>query len=108
MGGNAFDVMVDEADHSKANAVVQRFFMSSQSQFDEPSGSKNYFRRVIVFSFIGIILLPLVFNWIATLNYISLRKQGPSVGRLVTATVILISCWLIALAEISLFLQKAS
>jgi len=62
----------------------------------QDSGEPNYYKRVIVHTIFGLCLLPVVFNWTATLNYLKLRKQADvsSVKKWV-ALLILVTGWVL-------------
>lgn len=63
----------------------------------------NYFKRVILFSIMGILILPLVFNFVATMNYLKLNKESSSFFLKSLALAFVLITWGIAIFEVFFF-----
>jgi hypothetical protein len=70
---------------------------------DEDKPVTNYFKRVILFSIMGNLILPLVFNFVATMNYLKLNKESSSFFLKTFALVFVLVSWVIAIYEVYFF-----
>ena len=104
VGGSndAAEIYVAEADFQSAQEILKDYLARNAAvQSDtEPGVEKNYFNRVVIFSLLGIIILPIIFNFAALANYIRLKKQSKPNGSKKIALLILVLGWLIGAAEI--------
>ncbi len=99
---NATNIFVDESDFVQAQSILEKF-KSVQSRLDSSPEliEKNYFKRVIVFSALGLVSLPIVFNWIAFQNFVLFKKQNPSWPRLAFAATVLVFGAIAAIAIVA-------
>jgi len=93
------DLLVPEQDYVRARNVVDQFFRNVEAQTKIKSEvlEKNYFKRVIVFSVMGVIVVPLLFNAIATFNFLHMLKHPSSLVARVTAFAVLLTSWILAI-----------
>ena len=107
--GNAFsrtNIFVDESKYAEALVICEKF--KSTPVVEDPSEkivTQNYFKRVIVFSTLGMIWIPIILNWYATKNFLLLKKQGTSRGKLVFSFVILALGWIVAMGLVVFFIR---
>lgn len=67
MGNGSFVIYVRPEDFLRAKNL------NPATEIDPPH--KNYFKRVVFFSFLATIFFPLVFNVVATINYRMLQRD---------------------------------
>lgn len=105
-GDNATEIRVAELDYERSLKAMNRFLSSAMSNAapnsvdrdEEVSGEKNYLKRVVIFSFLGMFMLPIVFNLVATLNYRQLVLQKNSSKRKLIGLCFLILGWILSLS----------
>lgn len=90
------EIFVDEAKFIQASELLKKISSQSISDSDEQVVPKNYYRRVIIFSMIGVILLPIIFNIFASINFVQMRDQQVSKMQKWFAGLVLISGWFMA------------
>jgi len=91
---------VDEGNFPQAKAAYDQIISShSKSNEGEPI-TRNYFKRVVIFSILGLIVLPIVFNIAATFNIPRLLSSPTTTGKKMFAVVVWLSCWAVSLIEI--------
>lgn len=97
---------VDEGNFLQAKALYDQIISShSKSNEGEPI-TQNYFKRVIIFSLLGIIVLPIVFNIAATLNIPRLLSSPINTGKKMFTVVVWLSCWVFSLIEVLYILLR--
>ncbi len=92
----SIDILVDEEKYIQASELLKKISSHSTNETVEMPIEKNYFRRVVIFSVIGVILLPLIFNLVATVNFIHLKQQNVVASKKWFAGFILIMGWVLA------------
>lgn len=119
LGGanDSIRIFVDESDFIRAADCIDKSLSRNVEALDESvegSGNSsnedkpvtNYFKRVILFSIMGILILPLVFNFVATMNYLKLSKESSSFFLKSFALVFVLITWVIAIFEVYYFTSK--
>ena len=104
---NAVDLFVRLEQFTKAKSVLDQAYKDLKQEADSDHQEeipRNYFKRVLIFSCLGIIFLPVIFNLAATQNFFQLRKQPASGTKLMIASAFLIGGWIGAFAFLSLFI----
>lgn len=112
LGGinDSVELFTSEADFVRAYQVLEGFLSQTRSDGElasasPPEDNRNYFKRTIMLSFFGFVILPLVFNWFATANFLKFLKKKPSASKKYFALCILVAGWIIALGEAYLILK---
>lgn len=108
LGGSqdVVDMFVNEHRHALALQTLAEMLEAGTplpASSQEPN--RDYFKRIIFLSVLGVCLMPLVFNWAATSNYLLFRKQNPSSKRHAIAVSVLIISWISAIGELGLLLS---
>lgn len=104
-GDSSAEIWVQERHYEKATEVMNEFLAAAKPSDQEEDGEKNYLKRVVVFSVLGMIMAPVVFNWVATVNYQKMRQQQNTSSRRMLALFFLIAGWGVALVWISHFIS---
>jgi hypothetical protein len=91
-------IYVNQTDYIRAKMALDKFLaIGAQETASNEPAPKDHFKRVIVFSMLGFVVLPIVFNLYATLDFLALKKQKPSFTKLVFALSFLLGGWAVAL-----------
>jgi hypothetical protein len=103
IGHTGVSLYVDENQLNQAQNILLEFLQRSKIQLvtDDSTSTnlvshKNFFRRVMFFSFAGMFFLPIIFNVIAALNLRGLFKHEPSVLKKSFAVTCFCLGWIVA------------
>lgn len=99
-------VFVEEKDFSRALDFVKKY----EEALKIPSGpnealEKNNFRNTVMFSLLGVVFIPVLFNIISIFSYRKLLQQNVSSIKKIFSIFIVILCWTLSLTLIYLFLR---
>lgn len=104
------DLFVNEAHHSRASEILAQFLSrNSTESFIETTKTKyekNYFKRTVLFSLFGILILPIIFNIAATSSYLAMKNQKISTGKRTFALAVLLITWIIAIVEAGVIFRQ--
>ena len=101
--GNTIEISVEESDFIRAADIVGRM---GDSAIATSRSAESYFKRVVVFSLISVILLPIVFNIVASANYTELKRVSSNPRQKAAAGVVLLTFWVFGLIEAAMILQS--
>lgn len=107
-GQDKIEIFVSEYDFNEALKLYNKLNLtlvttevtSESASYELKNSDRSYFKKIIFFSFLGALLLPIVFNWVATINYRALRKQSTSLNMNNIALFVLICGWIVAVVEV--------
>lgn len=100
------DLFINEAHHQRASEILSQFLSRNNVATTKTVDDKNYFKRTVLFSLFGVLLLPIIFNVAATLNYLELKNQKVSKGKTTFALAVLLITWVISLLEVGLIFRN--
>ena len=103
MGDKSFDLLVTQKDLQKARSVLLKF--ENKHMDNEKPLEPNYFKKSVMQSVFGAVMLPLVFNYFATKSYLKMCDQKHSIARRVVALAFLILGWLVAIFAVYSFID---
>ncbi|MBX3039081.1 MAG: hypothetical protein KF789_00065 [Bdellovibrionaceae bacterium] len=93
------DLYISERDFISAKHVLDEFLADgegAETSADDLPARKNYRKRVVIFSLLGF-LLPLVFNFVATLNFVEMKRRDPPSKWDLWVLLVLMLGWTVAL-----------
>ncbi len=106
IGQGAFEIYVQDDMLPLAQTVLTNYLKQTSLHLVDDSDENrdlkvrpNYFRRVIFLSVSSLVFLPIVFNYLAYLNFKKLLNSIASERQKNTALVVLIICFALALLE---------
>lgn len=107
--GDNFGIYVDEPQVQVARKIIgemvpQDSTSPEHSTTQAPITTKNYFRRTIILSLMGIVVLPIVFNVLSVLSYRKLLLQEKSSSRKQIALAFVVLGWIFSFWMVKLFL----
>lgn len=94
--GNPTLVYVDAKDYEKSYTVMKKYFASlNTEEAQKIINPKRYFRKIILFTLLSLVFLPIFFNLLATYNYWLLVNHEPDHDHRGSALIVLISGWIL-------------
>jgi hypothetical protein len=99
-------VFVEEKDFSRALDFVKKHEEALKlSSGPNEALEKNNFRNTVMFSLLGVVFIPVLFNIISIFSYRKLLQQNVSSSKKNFALFAVILCWALSITLIYLFLK---